>query len=200
MCHQTEIRSFLIFLKTTHFLFIPSFLTSSFPSPLHPPKRKHLCLFWTQILSHGIRVFVLMSPSSVFKSKYSSSRIATIPPQYGILAPYKYWSWACCSPPAPPPVAVDASSLWHSSHSPGAHRAQLRPPETRLWGWREAGWWSRPRSSRHGKGRPLGPAETHGRVGLPLRATGDYLVLSWLWCWPWYLVWSRRNREDRCCS
>lgn len=100
---------------------------------------------------------------------------APIPPQCGIPAPCKCWSWACRSLLAPPPVAADVSSLWHSTHSPVAHRAQPRQQGTGRWEWRAEEWWSMQHSSHHGKGRPPGPARRRGREGPPLGAMADYL-------------------------
>lgn len=138
-------------------------------------------------------------PSSIVKPQFLPFPILVsalpIPPQCGILAPCKCWSWACRSYPAPPSVAVDASSPWRSNHSPAAHRARPRQQETGRSGWRAGGWWSRPHSSRHGRGRPPGPLGRRGREEPPRRAMRSHLGVWWRWRWPWFLVW--RRKKDR---
>lgn len=92
-------------------------------------------------------------------------------------------TWACCSSLAPRLVAASVFSLWHSSHSPAAHKELLKPLEIRPWGWKAGGWWSRPRSIHRERGIPPGPAWTHRTRARP---RGSELVLRL--CWPWCLL------------
>lgn len=104
-----------------------------------------------------------------------------------------FQTWACCSSLVPLLEAADVFFLWHSSHSPAAHKEPLKLLEIRPWGWRAGGWWSRPRSSHREKGRPLGPAWTHRTRARP---QGSELVLWWLWlCWPCFhcVFWSFKD-------